>query len=995
MLDRAARFFLRIFSVSIASTFVLASGTAAAQALFQPLTALNTKSLTLSAGTTPKGVAVADFNHDGYPDLVVANYADTSVGTTGSISVYLSTGPETFAPPTKYPTCGGPTAALAEDLDLTGLPDIVVTCNTPSSNVIQVWLNLGNGTFNPTVDGVTNIVLGTGLAPVSIVSADFNNDGHPDLATANMGDGTVTLFLSNPANDFTYYTVKTLTGLGTPTAITAGNFTTSGNVDLAVADSSTQTVRVLTGDGTGNFTQSSSVSTQGTPNGIVAGDFNRDGFTDLAVVNAGSGTVSILQGQGNGSFTPLTPISIGAATGTGSSFISAMDIRGIGRTDLVVGNTLGNSLAMLLNTASGGFQSVLNLPVANGPAYLAAGDFNRDGKPDLAVTQGTGNTVSLLINNTLPTPEPGSLNFAAAHTLSNGHGNMADGIAVADFNHDGKPDIAATYLEDNSVRVLMGSGNGDFQTAAVYPVGKQPYWVVVADLNNDGYADLVTANTTDGTISVLMNKADGSGTFSAAITYTVGRLPYQLAVGDLNGDGIPDVAVANYGDNTVSILYGALNNPFQTSQALPTCTNPYGVAIGDFRHSGQNDVAVTCFHTAQMEVFLNSGMQPFMPPPLPTTFDSPVMYSTDLNPTSLVLGDFNRDGKLDIVTGNSIANNVSFFAGNGDGTFQGAVNSFALNFPDSIAAGDVNGDGILDLVTVAPNFNQVAILLGKGDGTFQQRVEFASGQQPWAVALADLNHDGKLDIATANTFNRVNLTIPAYIYQYMGQFPPVPNGHPSLNVLLNSSGTNIAFSHSPGGTLAYNEPVMLAATVSPVRGTTTPTGSIIFDDTDGTPSNSIPLSSGTGSLSLPNLGSGLHHFAVLYSGDTLYQPYTLTGSGFNVRVAGTTVVLSATPNPITPTTPITYSVTIGTAGPARHNPVGTLTLYIILPDGTVHVADGPNPVGTAGLGGITTFSKTLPAGTPPGNYYGYAIFQPAVGNQNPAGSSQLFLVVSQ
>ena len=995
MLNRRVRRLARLFPLVSAFAIALTSSTAFAQALFQPLGALNTRSITLPAGNKPLGVAVADFNHDGYPDMVVANYADTSLNTSGTISVYLSSGAGTFSAPVKYPTCGGPTAVLAEDLDLTGLPDIVVTCNTPTSNVIQVWLNLGDGTFNPNVDGMTNIVLGTGLAPVSIVSGDFNSDGHLDLAVADQGDGTVTLFLSNAANNFTYYIVKTLSGFGTPIGITTGNFSTSGNVDLAVTDSSTQMVRILTGDGAGNFTAGASVATQVNPTGIVAGDFNRDGFTDLAVVNAGSGTVTILRGQGNGNFTPLTPISVGATTGTGASFILAMDIQGNGRLDLVTGDTLANTVAVLLNRANGTFEAVQNISVPNGPGYLAVGDFNRDGKPDLAVTQSTGGSVSVLINNTLPTPEPGGLNFIAPHTLTHGHGNMADGLAVADFNHDGIPDIAATYLEDNSVRVELGSGGGNVKTTDVYPVGKQPYWVVAADLNNDGYADLVTANTTDGTISVLMNKADGSGTFSAAATYTVGRLPYQLAVGDLNGDGIPDIAVANYGDNTVTILYGPLNGTFQTLQSLPTCVNPYGVAIGDFRHSGQNDVAVTCFHTAQMEVFLNSGMMPFQPPPLPTTFESPAIYTTDANPTSLVTGDFNRDGKLDIVTGNATANNVSFFAGNGDGSFAAAANSFALNFPDSIAAGDVNGDGILDLVTVAPNFNQVAVLLGKGDGTFQQRVEFAAGQQPWAVALADFNHDGKLDIATANTFNRVNLTIPAYQTRYMQQFPPVPKGHPSLNILLNGSGTNIAFSASPGGTLPYNQAVTFTATVTPRLGSTTPTGSVIFEDTDGTPSPVVPLSGGTGSLAVSNLGSGLHHIAVLYSGDRLYQPYTATGTGFNVRVSGTLVALTVTPNPITPSTPVTYSVSIGTAGPNRQNPVGTITLFVIQPNGTVTQADGPNPVGTAGKGGITTFSKTLPAGAPVGSYYAYTVFQPTAGNPNPAGSSQSVLVISQ
>ena len=994
MIPVNVRHFLRVVSIGSVAAIILSSAGAYAQAMFQPLGGSGSQSQTFTAGTMPLGVAVADFNHDGYPDMVVANKADTSLGTTGTMSVFLSNGAGGFAAPTKYPTCGGPTAALAEDLDLTGLPDIVVTCNTPTSNVIQVFLNLGNGIFNPTPDGMTNIVLGTGKGPVAITSEDFNNDGHPDLAVADSLDGTITLFLSNPNNNFTYYKVKTLSGFGMPNGIVAGMFSSSGNVDLAVTDGSTGAVHILTGDGTGNFTLSSSTSVQTDPTGIVANDFNKDGNIDLAVVNAGSGSVSILNGNGGGSFVVSRTISVGPTTGTGASYLLALDINDDGNLDLVTGNTLQNDVAVLMGLGNGNFQAVQDYAVPNGAAYIAPIDFNRDGKPDLAVTQSTGGTVSVLINNTLPTPVHGSLNFVAPHTLTNGHGNMADSVAVADFNHDGLPDIALTYLEDNAVRVLTGNGGGTgFNTAAVYSVGKMPYWVAASDLNNDGYADLITANTGDDTVSVLMNQGGGSGTFNAAKSYPVGHLPYQVAIGDLNGDGIPDLAVTNYGDNTVSILYGQAGGGFVAGTTpLATCANPYGVAIGDTRHSGQNDIAVTCFHAGQMEVFLNNSMMPFQPPPAEASFQSPEIYTTDSYPTSLVMGDFNRDGKLDIVTGNSIANDVSFFGGNGNGTFKSAANSFALNFPDSIAAGDVNGDGILDLVTVAANFNQVAILLGKGDGTFGQRVEFAAGQQPWAVALADFNLDGKLDIVTANTVNRVNLTIPAYQTMYMKEYPPTANGGPSINVLLNGSGSQITMTHSPNGTVAPGTPVTLTATVqaSLSASTTAPTGTVIFEDTNGTVLGSGTLSGGTASITVPSLGSGQHVITVLYSGDVLYQPNT--DSGFVVRARGTPVVFTATPTTVVTGGSVAYSVTVGTVGSNRRAPVGTVSIYVVYAGGSPVLVGGPTPVvdngnGTSGLSGTTI------AG-PPDVYTGYAVFTPTGGGYQAGSSNTITVTVT-
>lgn len=950
-------------SAQIAGSFVCLvcllafTGAARAQGLYQALSSPQ------PTGTTPQGVAAGDFALSGFQSLAVTDSKSRNM------RVYLATGPGTFGAAYTYPTCTGPTAVLARDLNGDGYPDLVVLC--PSSSTVQAYQNDGTGHF-----GTSQTY--TVTDPVAVVAGTFN--GSIGLAFAS-GSGGVTVFTGINGN----LVQNTIPVSGTLTGIVTGDFNHDGNLDLAVSDSANSSVHILFGDGTGNFTVSGSYSAGAGPSGLVTADYNHDGNLDLAVSDAGSNSVSILLGSATGTFAaPITQ-----SAGTDPIAISEADVNSDGNPDVIAydaqnaSSATQGAVAVLLGNGDGTLQAAQISNLSDLPGTLAAvADFNRDGKPDLAITEQASNQVGLLINNTLPTPYPGGRSFAAPHQLINGYGNMADGIVAADFNKDGKLDIAVSYLEDNVVRVLLNNGTGasNFNAASVYAVGKQPYWIAAGDLNGDGYPDLVTSNTTDGTVSVLMNNGKaGNGTFAPAVTYPVGRLPYLVAIGDVNGDGYPDLAVANYGANTVSILLGSKTGTFTAGTTLNTCTNPYGVAIADFQHNGFPDVAVTCYATSQVEVFPNTQND---------TFGTPNIYTTDAHPTSIVTGDFNRDGKLDIVTGNSTANDISFFAGNGNGTFNAGVISPSLNFPDSMAAGDINGDGILDIVGVAPNYNQVVVTLGKGDGTFgtfYQRLGFSAAKQPWAVALGDFNNDGQLDIATANNYYQVNLAIPAYIYRYMSEYPPTPNGQQSVDVLTNASAAAITLSSSPSSPLpANNSGVSLTASVNPAYSGGTPTGSVIFENAAGAPYGSGPYTLTNGSATVPSgghLGSGQYLFTTLYSGDASFQPTTLSGASVLVTVSGTPVALTLSPNPVTYASTFTVSATVtGIAGQGA--PLGTVTVYAVsgstLTIGTINLtASGNNSTGS------TTITAVNPLNV--GNYQVYGYYNPS--GSYPAGSS--------
>ncbi|MGC1781930.1 MAG: FG-GAP-like repeat-containing protein [Acidobacteriaceae bacterium] len=879
ILQCAVRHFARrsanavVSAACVAVMFAVPSATRA-QNLFEP------PSPTLSAGKTPQGVAAADFARSGLQSLVATNSASANM------QVYLATAPATFASAHAYSTCTGPKAVLATDVNQDGYPDIVVAC--PSSNAVQLWVNAGAGSPGSFND-LANFTV---TDPVAMAAGDFLGTGTTDLAVAT-GTGGLTIY----ANVGGTVVTNTVPLTGTLTGIVTADFNNDGKLDLAVSDSANNNVHVLTGNSTGTFTLLGSYSTgAGTkPNGIVAADFNHDGNVDVATINNGNNTATVLLGSATGALT----VQAAQATGTNPIAISVTDVNSDGKPDLVVFDSPTASTGevdVLLGNGNGTLQTASIASLSFVPGTLAAvADFNQDGKPDLALTAQTNNQVSLMLNNTLQTQYPDGRSFAAAHALTNGYGNMADSVTTGDFNKDGLLDIAVTYLEDNVVRVLTNNGNG-FNTATAYPVGQQPYWVASADLNGDGYPDLVTANTTPnaaaGTVSVLLNKGSGwNGAFGAAVSYPVGKDPYQVAIGDINNDGYPDLAVTNYASNSVTVLMGSKTGAFTVSPTtLSTCTNPYGVVIGDFQHNHYPSIAVSCYGSAQLEIFPNTN----------GTFGSPNIYTTDTNPSSLVVGDFNRDGKLDIVVGNTTANVIDFFAGNGNNTFAASVQSPSLNFPDSIAAGDVNGDGILDIVGVAPNYNDVVVTLGVGDGTFgtfDQRSagEFPAAKQPWAVALGDFNNDGQLDIVTANTYNQVNIASPAYQQRYMTEYPATPAGNQSIDVLTNASAAKVSLTTSPTSPIpATNTSVVLQATIQAAYSGPTPTGSVIFEleMPDGsTELGSSSLTDGVGSFDAGHLDSGSYQFTSLYSGDSNFQP--ATGVPLAITVAATQSVPSS------------------------------------------------------------------------------------------------------
>ncbi len=322
-------------------------------------------------------------------------------------------------------------------------------------------------------------------------------------------------------------------------------------------------------------------------------------------------------------------------------------------------------------------------------------------------------------------------------------GSTPWGVAVGDFNGDGKLDLAITNGGDNTVSILLGNGDGTFQPRVDYPTGTRPTSVVVGDFNRDGKPDLAIS-TLDNTVNVLLG--NGDGTFRPHVDYATGLNPQWLAVADFNGDGYLDIAAANYGPNyepgSVSILLGNGDGTFQGEVAYPAGINPFGIMTGDFNRDGKIDLAVLNNNGSfGVYILLGNG---------DGSFQSPVFYPTGQNPRIGVVADFTGDGNLDLAVGDCIDNNIAVLMGNGDGTFQNPGYYPTGYYVSLLAGGDFDGDGKLDLVNSDASTNSVSFLKGNGDGTFQQNVDFPVGSNPGWVAVADFNQDNAPDLVVAN-----------------------------------------------------------------------------------------------------------------------------------------------------------------------------------------------------------------------------------------------------
>ncbi len=615
------------------------------------------------------------------------------------------------------------------------------------------------------------------------------------------------------------------------------------------------------------------------------------------------------------------------------------------------GNAVLGTAALGQSTAVWNWKDAGSPAVGQEPYAIAAGDFNGDGIADLAVTNTAG--VTILLGN-----GEGTFTKTATSPMTVGSGPVA--LATGDFNGDGSLDLAVANGNDGTVTILLGDGDGTFTQAANSPVvvGEQPGSMAMEDFNGDGIADLAVANFGDGTVTILLGNGDGTFRQAAGSPVTAGATPYSVATGDFNGDGVPDLAVANGGADTVTILLGTGGGKFTEAASSPATPGfaPTFVAVGDFNEDGKADLAVANNGNNTVTIQLGNGDGTFT-----QAAGSPMQVGT--SPYSIVVGDFDGDGIPDLAVANACGNGptcaassykgtVTILVGNGDGTFTPASKGPAPvgTWPISIAQGDFNGDGIPDLAITNYSSGTVSVLSTQLTVT---ATATASGISPAATGmhLVEGSYPGD-DIYGASASGTTALD--------------VQTATPTVTVTPNAASI----------TTAQALPVTI--TVSGGAGDPTPTGSVALTSGSYT-SSATALKGGSATISIPagSLAIGATTLTASYAGDNNYKASTGTAS---ITVAAAPIpsfALSGTAVTLAPgaTAKNTSAITVTPAGgftgsvvltaSLASSPAGAQNLPILSFGSTSPVSITGTAAGTATLT-ITTTAAASAAQAIPG-----------------------------
>jgi len=474
------------------------------------------------------------------------------------------------------------------------------------------------------------------------------------------------------------------------------------------------------------------------PLDVIAADFDGDGAPDLATANSLSDDVSILLGRRDGSFAPASTFGVGDAP----RGLAGVDLDGNGAQDIVISNVSGDSVSVLLGVGDGSFVHLGPFSVGGVdrfPQDVATADFDGDTVPD--VVTANLDDLSILLGTGTGALDP-------AQSISLGAGHTPTRLLAADLDGDAAIDIVALaeHSSGTDVDVLLGNGDGTFEPAVSYDTGTGPFDLAIADVNGDSVPDLAVLHTVVDEVRILLG--NGDGTFQApSAAIAAGYRPWAMRTADLDEDGAIDLVVA-HAPGDVSILFGNGDGSFQAPVSYQTgsvedCSR--SLTLADLNADGSLDVVTTTEYSDSVNVLMGAGGQGFGPVAARYPLGS---FAT---PWDLVAGDIDTDGNTDVVVADTQSSQLLVFPGAIDGSLGTSSSIGVAGFSWRATLGGLNADALPDLVSASASAQGVEVHIGGPGGTFQAPVSYATGGAPASLTFTDLDGDADLDLVTGNS----------------------------------------------------------------------------------------------------------------------------------------------------------------------------------------------------------------------------------------------------
>ncbi|CAF3745768.1 unnamed protein product [Rotaria sp. Silwood1] len=687
--------------------------------------------------TLPVSVVVGDFNNDKLPDIIIGN------NNTNYLSIYQGMGNGVFSGLRGYGISSSPDQnfIILGDLNNDNQLDLVVV--DYNGNSVKVLLGHPIFAFSNSIDFSTSYA----FQPISLAIGDFNRDGLNDIGVLNFDSNNVNIFFQYENETFLMEHTLITAGISRPTAMVTVDFNNDSILDLAIANSGTNNIKLFFGYGNGSFqeTQTYSTGSGSIPNSLVVADINKDNRLDIVVANFEAYNIGVLLGFDSANFTQLPFSVIYSSFRQNLKHFIINDFNNDQKPDIVFIESKTNMIGIFLSYSNGTLSSLLKYSIASEsqPSFVAAGDFNNDNQMDIVIANNGTNNIVILLGF-------GNGSFANQIIYSTGIESQPKSIAIGDLNNDKNMDIIVANSGSNNIGIFLGLGNGTFRNQITFHTGNtsMPTCVTLGDLNGDNNMDIIVAN--NGTNSIGIFLGFGNGTFVNQINFSTGNRsnPIYVTIGDLNNDNQLDIVVINNANGIVGIYLGNNNGTFtsRTNWLISTRSQLVSMCIADFNNDNCLDIAVAANYDNAIYMLFGDGTGGIV--------HQMQFYPNEFyNPQHVAVGNFNEDDHLDLVVIDYFR--IYIFFGSANKIYLDIVTYPTGNnsFPTSLSLGDLNNDNRLDIIVANSGTENIGIFLGKEHGNFEVQIQLSTGRfsKPYSLAVGDFNHDNHSDIVVANS----------------------------------------------------------------------------------------------------------------------------------------------------------------------------------------------------------------------------------------------------